>query len=189
MDSWERFNEKSLPNKEYFYSELNKEGIIKEEYQHALRVGKEFNIKNLGEYHDLYVQSDTALLANVFENFRNKCIEIHKPDPSHFLSAPELALQACLKMTGVKLELLTDNDVLMMIEKATRGGMCNAVYRYAKANNKYMKSYDENIESSFLVHNNANNLYGWPMYKNLPIGGFKWVEKEEKFDENFIRKL
>ena len=160
MDSWERFNETSLPDKEPFYSELNNEHITDEDYAHAQKVWDTFKIKNLVEYHDLYVQSDTVLLADVFENFRDKCIEIYELDPAHFLSAPGLAWQACLKKTKVELELLTDNDMLIMYEEGTRGGMCQATYRYAKANNKYMKNYDRNIESSFLEYVDANNLYG-----------------------------
>ena len=144
MGSWEKFNETSLPNKEYFCSELNKEQITNEDYSHAQKVWNTFKIKNLGEYHDLYVQSDTSLLADVFENFRDKCIEKYELDPAHFLSAPGLAWKACLKKTNVKLELLTDNDMLLMFEEGIRGGMCQATYRYAKANNKYMKNYDKN---------------------------------------------
>ena len=106
---------------------------------------EEFNLKSLGDYHDLYVQSDTLLLADVFENFRNKCIEIYELDPAHFLSAPGLAWQACLKKTGVKLELLSDIDMILIVEKDIHGGMCQVVYRYAKANNKYMNIYDKNI--------------------------------------------
>ena len=136
MDSWEKFNETELPDKESFYSELNKEGITDEDYVHAQKVWDVFEIKNLGEYHDLYVQSDAILLAEVYENFRDKCIEIYQLDPAHFLSAPGLAWQACLKNTGVELELLTNNDMLMRYENGIRGRMCNAVYRYAKANNK-----------------------------------------------------
>ena len=83
MDSWERFNEELPPDKKYFYTELNKENITDEEYEHVQKVRKVFKIKNLGEYHDLYVQSDTSLLADVFENFRDKCIEIYKLDPAH----------------------------------------------------------------------------------------------------------
>ena len=117
MDSWERFNETELPSKKDFYSKLNLEDITDEDYMHAQKVWKVFNIKNLGEYHDLYVQSDTLLLADVFENFRDKCIEIYELDPAHFLSAPRLAWQACLKKTGVSLELLTDKDMLLIYEK------------------------------------------------------------------------
>ena len=95
MDSWERFNETSLPDKKAFYSELYLEDITDEDYTHAQKVFKDFNLKNLGDYYDLYVQSDTLLLADVFENFRNKCIEIYELDTAHFLSAPKLAWQAC----------------------------------------------------------------------------------------------
>ena len=111
-DSWERFNETSLPPKESFYSELNLEDISDKDYLHAQKVWDVFEIRNLGEYHDLYVQTDTSLLADVFENFRNMCLEKYQLDPSHFLSAPGLAWQACLKKTGVNLELLTDVDVI-----------------------------------------------------------------------------
>ena len=188
MDSGEKFNE-TLPDKESFYSELNKEGITDEDYVHAQKVWKVFEIKNLGEYHDLYVQSDTLLLADVFENFRDGCINKYKLDPAHFLSAPGLAWQACLKKTGVKLELLTDNDMLMMVEKGIRGGMCHAIYRYAKANNKYMKNYDKNTESSYLEYLDANNFYGWAMSQKLPVDGFEWIEEDDllKFNKKFIK--
>ena len=108
----------------------------------------------------MYIQSDTLLLADVFENFRNKCIDIYELDPAHFLSAPGLAWQSCLKRTEVRLELLTDIDMLLMVEKGIRGRICHAILRYAKENNKYIKNYDKNIESSYLMNLNANNLYG-----------------------------
>ena len=123
MDSWERFNETSLPDKESFYCELNKEDITDEENAHAQKVWKVFKIKNLGEYHELYVQSATLLLSDVFENFRDKCIEIYHLDPAHFLSAPVLAWQACLRKTGIELELLADPDMLLTFEDGTRGGI------------------------------------------------------------------
>ena len=143
MDSWEKFNETSIPGKEVFYSELQVEDITDEDYADAQKIWKVFEIKNLGEYH---VQCDTLLLADVFGNFRDKCIEIYKLDPAHFLSAPGLAWQACLKKTWVKLELLTDIDMLLMVEEVIRGGMYQGVYRYAKA--KYMKNYNKSIKSS-----------------------------------------
>ena len=152
MDSWERFNETSLPDKKAFYSELNLEDITDKDYEHAQKVWEVFGIKNFGEYHDLYVQCDTLLLADVFEKFRDKCIEIYGLDPSHFLSAPGLAWQACLKKTEVKLKLLTDYHKLLMIEEGIKGGMCQSTHRYAKANNKYMKNYDKSIESSYLIY-------------------------------------
>ena len=108
------------------------------------------------------------------KNFRNKCIEIYELDPTHFLSAPGLAWQTCLKKTEVKLELLTDVDMLVMVEKGVRGGICQAINRYAKANNKFMKNYDKNKESSYIQYLEANNLYGWVMSQKLPVDGFKW---------------
>ena len=159
IDSWERFNETSLRDKEHFNGDLNKENITDEDYLHGQKVWNTFKIKNIGEYHDLYVQSDTSILADVFENFRDKCMENYELDPAHFLSTPGLTCQASFKNTGVKLELLTDNDMLLMFEKGIRGAMCQAICRYAKANNKYMNNYDKNKESSYSEYLDANNLY------------------------------
>ena len=128
MDSWERFDENTIPPKEAFYSELNLENITDKDYEHVKKVWEAFQIKNLGEYHDLYVQCNTFLLSDVFENFRNKCIKIYGLDPAHFLSAQGLAWQACLKKTKVKLELLTGIDMLLMVGKGTRGGICQLKY-------------------------------------------------------------
>ena len=159
MDSWEKFDETTLPPKEAFYSNLNLEDISDEDYAHAQKVWDVFEIDNCGEYHDLYVQSET-LLADVFENFRNMYLEIYELDPVYFVSAPGLAWQTCLKKTEVKLELLTDHDMILMIEKGIRGGICQATHRYAKANIKYMKNYDKNNEPSYIEYLDANNLYG-----------------------------
>ena len=124
MDSWETFNETSLPPKKYFYSELTLEDITDKEYNHTQKVFAEF-CTDIGDYHDLYVQCDTLLLAGFFEKFRDTCIDIYGLNPSHFLFAPGLAWQACLKKAEVKLELLTDYHMLLMIEEGIRGGMFN----------------------------------------------------------------
>ena len=187
MDSWEKFNETSLSHKNIFYSELSLEDINDKDYLHAQKVWDVFEIRNLGEYHDLYVQTDTLLLADVYEKFRDKCIEIYGLDPSYFYSAPGLAWQACLKKTDVKLELLTDYQMLLMIEEGIRGGMCQSTHRYAKANNKYMKNYGKSIESSYLMYLDANNLYGWAMSKKLPVNGFRWENDLSKFNEKIIK--
>ena len=160
MHSWEKFDENTLPPKKDFYSNLNLEDISDKDYAHAQEVWDVFKTNNLGEYHDLYVQSYTLLLSDVFEMFRNMCLKIYEFDPVYFVSAPGLSKQACLKNTDVKLELLTDFDMLLMIEKGIRGGICQVTYRYAKANNKYMKNYNKNIESSIIEYLDANNLYG-----------------------------
>ena len=193
MDSWERFNEISLHDKEAFYSNLNMEDITDVDHRHAKRVFNEvafkiLNNKNLGNYYDLYVQSDTLLLADVFENVRNMSIEVYQLDLAHFSSAPGLAWQAFLKKTAVKIEMLINPDMLLMVEKGIRGRMFHATHRGAKANNKYMKNYSKDEKESFLHYNDANNLYGFVMSEPLPVDCFEWMEDLSKIYEDFIKK-
>ena len=122
------------------------EDISAIDYRHANNVFTAFILENLGDYHDLYAQSDTLLLADVFNNFRDVCLKEYELDPAHFLSLPGLAWQACLKKTNIELELLTDCDMLLMVEEGKRGAICHSIHRYAKANNKYMKNYNNNEE-------------------------------------------
>ena len=120
----------------------------------------------------------------------NNCLEYYKLDPAHFYISPGLAWQACLKKTGVKLELLTDPDMLLMFEKGIRGGITQAVHRYAKANNKYMgRKFDPELNSSFLQYLDVNNLCGCAMSQPLPTGGFKWVNDVSKFTPAEIGRL
>ena len=107
--------------------------------------------------------SDTSLLADVFENLRNKCLAVDNLDPVYYVSAPALSWQSGLKMTGKTLELLSDENILLLLENGIRGGICNAISKYAKANNKYMKNNDSNKESTYLMYVDANNLYGYAM--------------------------
>ena len=162
------------------------EDIDEIDYRHGNNVFKSFKLENLGEYHDLYVKSDTLLLADVFENFGDMCIKEYELDPAHFASLPGLAWQACLKKNNTELELLTDYDMLLMVEKGIRGGICHSIHRYAKANNKYMQNYNNNEESSYIQYLDANNLYGWAMSKKLPVNGFKWLDSD-KINEYFIK--
>ena len=190
MDSWERFNETSLPSKKEFYSNLNMEDIDDVDYRHDNNVFNKFKLNNLGDYHDLYVQGDTLLLADVFENFRDMCIKEYELDPAHFILLPGLAWQAYLRKTNIELELLTDYDMLLIVEKGIRGGICHSIHRYAKANNKYMKNYNNNEESSYIQYLDANYLYGWAMSKKLLVNGFKWLDTSEtsnKINEDFIK--
>ena len=188
MDNWNGFNETSLPSKDEFYSNLNMTNISDKDYDHANSVWNTININDLGGYHNLYVQSDTALLADVFENFRNVCLKEYKLEPRYFVSSPGLAWTSMLKLTNVKLELLTDVDMLLMFEEGARGGISQAIHKYATANNKYMKKFNKRIISIFLQYLDANKLYGWAMCKNLPIGGFKWVDVKE-YSEEKIKNL
>ena len=114
----------------------------------------------------MYVHSDTLLLPDVFE--------IYELDPAHFLSEPGLEWKSCLRKKGVKLELITGVDMLLMVEKGIRGGICHEIHRYARANNKYMKNYDKNKESPYIQYLDTNYLYGWTMSHKLLVNGFKW---------------
>ncbi|XP_078355713.1 uncharacterized protein LOC144640434 [Oculina patagonica] len=186
MDSFDKFNEK-LPKKEDFYSILNDEHISDDDYKHAKNVWKTFKIKNMGEYHDLYLKSDVLLLADVFESFRKTCLKYYKLDPCHYFSSPGLSWDSMLKMTDIKLELMTDIDMYQFIEKGMRGGISYIANRYGKANNKYMKEYDENSASKYIMYLDANNLYGWAMSQYLPTGGFRWLTQKQ-IDETNLAK-
>ena len=187
IDEWDKFDEKVLPDKDSFYSNLTLENISETDYAHANNVFKKFSINNLGEYHDLYVRSDTLLLADIFENFRHSCLKNYELDPAHFVSLPGLAWKACLKKTNVELELLTDYDMVLMIEEGIRGGIYHAIQRYAKANNKYMNDYDRTKKSSYIQHLDANNLYDKAMTEKLPVRGFRWMDDISKIDEDFVK--
>ena len=187
MDSFDKFKMTELPSKEEFYSQLNDEHISDKQYDHAKKVWKTFKVENMGVYHDLYLASDVILLADVFENFRKTCLEYYKLDPCHYFTSPGLSWDAMLKMTGIKLELMTDIDMFQFIEKGLRGGISYIANRYGKANNPYMKEYDEKEPSSYIMYLDANNLYGWAMSQYLPTGGFKWMS-QSKIDELDLAK-
>ena len=174
MDSSERFDETELPEKEKFYSSLSGKGITDEEYAHAQEVWKKFGCRNLGDYHDLYVITDVLLLADVFENFRKICKDKYGLDPAHYYSAPGLSWDALMKKTGVDLELLTDLDMHLFIERGMRGGISMASKRHAKANNPLVEGYNPSEPTNYITYLDANNLYGWAMSQPLPKSGFHW---------------
>ena len=166
---------------------MNIEGITDADYIYAKRVCKDFKIKHLGEY-QIYILKVTLLLVDVFQNFTNTCWNIYELDPAKFLSVPGLAWQAALKKIEVKLELLTDIDMLSLaVEKGISRGICHAVHRYSKANNKYMKDYDKNRESSYPKHCVLNNLYGWTMLQNFPVHKCEWIKDTFQFHKDFIK--
>ena len=180
MDTLERLKETKLPPKEAFYSKLNNEDISDEDYAHAQNVWRMFKMEHFQDYHNLYNKTDVLLLADVFESFRNICIKNYELDPAHYYTAPGLAWDACLKMTGVKLELLSDIDMLLMVEKGIRGGVSMISNRYGAANNKYMgDKFNPSEPSKYLTYSDANNLYGAAMSMKLPTHGFKWMNKYE----------
>ena len=156
MDSVERFEETKLSQRESFFSKLSNEGVSEEDYEHAKKVWKEFETKTFREYHDLYNQVDVLLLADVFENLRDVCLKIYGLDPAWYYTAPDLAWDAALKITRVKLELLTDPDMLLMVEKGIRGGISVITNRHGKSNNPYMpEKYNKNEPIKYIAYLDA----------------------------------
>ena len=172
MDSFDKFNKTELPTKEEFYSILSNEHITDEQYEHAKNVWNTFKLQSMGEYHDLYLKSDVLLLADVFENFGKTCLQ-------YYFTSPGLSWDAMLKMTDIKLKLISDIDMYQFIEKGMRGGTSYIANRHGKANNKYMKTYNEKAPSKYIMYLDANNLYGWAMSQHLPTGDFKWLSKNK----------
>ena len=179
MDSIEKLKDSKPPPQKAFYSKLTGKGINNYNYNHVLNVWKTWKMKTLKDYLKLYNTSDVLLLADIFENFRDVCLKNYGLDPVYYYTAPGLAWDACLKMTGVNLELLSDVDKLLMIEKGIRGGISIISNRYGKANNKYMKDFNKSELSKYLMYVDANNLYGWAMSQKLPVHSFKWMSNKE----------
>ena len=192
MDTEEKFNDMKLPPQEAFYSKLSGRGITEKDYKHAWNVWNTFKMKTFKEYHELYNVTDVLLLADVFENFRDLCLKIYGLDPVYYFMAPGLAWDACLKMTNIELELLSNHNMLLMFEKGIRGGISIISNRYGEANNKYMgNSFNKNKPSKYLMYLDANNLYGCAMSMKLPTHGFKWLTggEMEKLYNNQVKQV
>ena len=179
FDSEDKFKLDHLPEKEEFFSTLSQSHISEEDYVHAKNIWETFNMKNFGEYHDLYLILDTVLLADCFQKFRTIILKEYGLDPCHFYSIPMLAWSACLKITDVKLDLITDVDMYNFLQDGIRGGMSCVNSRYARANNKYMKDFDPKKESVYLGYHDSNNLYGLAMSQSLPKSDFCWADELE----------
>ena len=165
-----------LPPKDAFYSKLSDAHIDDEDYAHAQKVWKAFDCKNLGEYSDLYCRTDVPLLADVFKTFRKTCLRQYGLDPAHYYTSPGLSWDALLKKTGVGLELLTDYNQHLFIEKGMRRGIFMTSKCYARANNPQVEGYDPQKPDSHILYLDANNFYGWAMSQVPPTDGFKWVD-------------
>ncbi|KAL4100902.1 hypothetical protein QTP88_020927 [Uroleucon formosanum] len=174
-DDWSKLEQTTLPIIEDFYSILTKEHIKDTEYQFAKDVWSHFNCRMLGEYSDLYLKIDVLLLADVFDNFRDLCLNTYNLDPAYYFTAPGFSFDAMLKYS-IKLELLSDYEMLLMFENGIRGGLTQASMRYAKSNNERTPDYNPRDPKSWLVYQDCNNLYGWAMSQCMPYGGFNWVE-------------
>ena len=188
IDSERRFEEEHLPPIEAFYSEIKRECISQSEYEHASNVYKTFSLNNLGEYHDLYLKTDVVLLCDVFEQFRNVCMEQYGLDPCHFYTSPGLSWSACLKKSRVCLELLCDIDQLNFIERGMRGGISQISHRYQRANNPLLgeKGYDPKQDTSWIQLYDVNNLYGSVMTSPLATGMFRFLSQEEIKDLDIL---
>ena len=179
MDSFKKFGEKNLPDRECFYSSV-KDGttgdngekldghISDEDYLTCNKIWNEFNMKNMGDYHDHYLKKDVLLLADVFEKFIDTCLKFYGLDLCHYFSSPGLSWDAMLKMTGVKLEKVSDIDMYLFIEKRLRGGISYITKTYSETNNKYIKDYDPTKPSKFISYLDMSNLYAWRMSQYLP---------------------
>ena len=182
MNSFDKFDDEQLPSKDDFYSQLSEEGISVNDYERAKIIWKHFDIKNMGEYHDLYLKTDVLLLTDIFENFRDVCMKYYGLDPAYYYTLPNFAFDAMLKMTGVEIDLIYDQEMYEMIEAGLRGGMCTVSTKKVEANKQYMgEEYDKNKESSYINYFDANNLYGLSMIQKLPYKNLKWDDtlKEE----------
>lgn len=196
-DKWSKLEETTLPSKFDFYSALTETHVSEEDYCHATKVWDHFNCTSLGGYSDLYLKIDVLLLADIFENFRDICMKTYNLDPAYYFTAPGFSFDCMLKYTSISLELLTDYDMILMMEDGIRGGLVQASERYCKANNPKTEGYDSGAPPSWLVYQDCNylfllkyftggggaslfliitgnNLYGWAMSQYMPYGGFKW---------------
>ena len=181
-----RFIETELPPAKEFYSRLYDSNVDPKDYKHAQKVWKHFDIKNMGEYHNLYLKTDVILLADIFdmadllaENFRDVCVKNYKLDPAWYYTSPGLSWNALLKKTEIKLDLLSDVNMILFIEGGIRAGVSMISNINGKANNKYMENYDPKEESKYITCLDANNLYGWGMSKKLPYKNFRWVNEKK----------
>ncbi|VDI52514.1 Hypothetical predicted protein [Mytilus galloprovincialis] len=165
---------------ENFYNKLNEEALTTEDYNHAKKLWEATGAKHMRDYHDLYLELDVTLMADCFNHLRKVSKETFGLDVAHYFTLPGYAYDVMLKMTGVSLELLSDIDMLQMVESGIQGGITAASGRYAKANNPYLDDYDETKPTNYLIYLDANNLYGCAMSRYMPIDGFKWVENIEE---------
>lgn len=179
VDDFLKLNQNKLPEKEHFFNNLSDEHITNEEYERAKNVWKLFNCDSIGDYSDIYLKSDVLLLADIFQNFRNKCINTYKLDPSHYYTFPGLSFDACLRHTAVELELLTDPDMLHFFKNSIRGGVSTCVSRKSIANNKFISTFDKSQPNKYILYLDATNLYGYAMSQYLPQKDFVWLSKDE----------
>lgn len=188
FDGEDKFESTSLPDKVDFNNDLTGEDISDKDYARAQAVWKETNCVKFEDYHNVYLLTDVSLLADVFETFRTLMMEKHGVDPAHYLTTPGMSWDAMLQLTGVELELMTEMDMQLFVEKGIRGGITQVSHRCAVANNPEAEAsggpeYDSSKQRTYLAYQDMNNLYGIAMKDYLPTGGFKWIEPQSVSNE------
>ena len=188
MDSFKKFSKNKLPDRCKFFSSLKDDCISEKDYSKANNIWNVFKMNAMDDYLDLYLITDVLLLSDVFEKFINTCLDYYGLDPCHYFSSPGLSWDAMLKMTGIELEIISNINMHLFIEKGMRGGTSYISKRYSKANDKCMECYDSSKKSKYITYLDANNMYGWAMSQYLPYSGFKWLHQKEinDFCLNFI---
>ncbi len=182
MTDFSKLNATSLPPKEAFYSQLTDSEISDDDYDHAQKVWDAFHCKTMKDYHNLYLKTDVLLLADVMTEFRKTCKKAYGLEAFHYYTSPGLAWDAMLKFTKVELDLLSNADMYLMVEKGIRGGVSSIMKRYSRANHKGLDDYDPKRPNKHILYLDANNLYGWAMSKPLPHKNFKWMNANELKD-------
>ena len=177
MDSFDRFNETKLPSQDTFFSKLSGSPCSNPVYTRATRVWNPFGCRTMADYHDIYLQLDVLLLADIFLKFRTTCLEYYSLDPVHYYTTPDLAWDAALRMSRVDLQLITDVDVYHVAENSIRGGFSMISTHHAQANStSFLDTYDSSLPNQNLIYLDANNLYGWAMSQSLPTHGFRFLQ-------------
>ena len=182
IHSFKNFSRNKLPDRCKFFSSLRDVCVSEKDYLKANNIWNVLKMNIMGDYHDFYLKTDVLLLADVFEKFNNTRLDYYGLDPCHYFSYPRLSWDAMLKMTGIELEIISDIDIHLFIEKGMGGDISYIAKRHRKANNKYMECYDSSKESKYITYLDANNLFGWAMSQYLPYSGFKWLNQKEISD-------
>jgi len=181
IDCVEKLEDMCLSLRESFYSSLTGDTVSKVNYALAVNVWQRFSVRTLGEYSDSYLKTD-VLLADIFENFCDSYVSSYGLDPAYYYTLPDFTWDAMSKHTGINFELLTDIDMIIFVERDIRSGLSQYFGRYARANNKYMKSYEPSKPPSYLMYFDVNNLYGWAMCQPLPFADFRWANDISNFN-------
>lgn len=183
LDDYDKLYQREMPRIEHFYNSLRNEPLSEDDYRHFVEVWNSFECETMQDYMELYLITDTMLLAAVVERYRQSTLEHFQLDPMHYVTAPSLCFDAMLKITGVQLDLLPSVDQYLFFSRAIRGGICGTATRYAKANNDSCGSpVDDTKPQSHILSFDCNNLYGLALSMPLPTSNFRWMTTEELED-------